>query len=155
MKTRIILDMDGTIVDLYGRANWLEDIRSEKKMLFRNLEELEETKGCNVELEEALINGSVAEIVVATWTPYNVSPSYIKQVAQEKKDWIREEDFEFVSDILIMPYGTPKSEARCENYLNILFDDNVEIRKEFEEHKNCLAFEPKDIFRVLEILKER
>jgi hypothetical protein len=153
MKVRIILDMDGTIADLYNRKHWLFDIVAEKEDVFRCLGRLPETANCHFILAQAWAEGYISSIVVATWTPRNVSEKYIERVKEEKIEWLMKEGFSYVDNIYIQPYGTPKSKAKKEGFLNILFDDNEEIRKEFEESENCIAFEPKDIYRVLDMLR--
>ncbi len=39
-KTRVYLDMDGTIADLYNQKNWLEDLIAENEVVAKTYQQL-------------------------------------------------------------------------------------------------------------------
>ena len=136
----IYFDMDGTIADLYGVPNWLEDLLHEDVRPYAEAKPLVNLQALARILNRLARSGWTINII--SWTSRNGSPEYNKAVAAVKKKWLAQHlrSVQFTS-IEILPYGTPK-----ELYGNgILFDD--------EEHNRLAwgngAYTEKEIFEVL------
>ena len=118
--------MDGTIADLYGVPNWLEDLLHEDVRPYAEARPL-----VNLRLLARLLNKLTREgwtVNVISWTSRNGSPEYNEAVRQVKIRWLethlRSVHF---SHIEILPYGTPKELFGQ----GILFEFYEEIRVGF------------------------
>ena len=139
----IYFDMDGTIADLYGVPNWLEDLLHEDVRPYVEARPL-----VNLQALARILNRLSREgwtINIISWTSRNGSPEYNKAVATAKKAWLENHlhSVKFTK-IEILPYGTPK-----EFFGNgILFDDEEHNRKSWGEG----AYSEKEIFEILKNL---
>lgn len=139
----IYFDMDGTIADLYGVPNWLEDLLHEDTRPYAEARPL-----VNLRLLARLLNKLTREgwtVNIISWTSRNGSPKYNEAVRQVKIRWLethlRSVHF---SSIEILPYGTPKELFGQ----GILFDDEAPNREAWGEG----AYSEKEIFEVLKKL---
>lgn len=123
---KIYLDMDGTIADLYGVENWLENLVNGDDRPYRIAERIVE--------EEVLVNlvNSGYELGIVSWLSKNSSKEYDKMVRNAKREWLRKNfpNIHF-SEIHIVKYGTPKSKVVKEKN-GILFDDEEKNRNEWK-----------------------
>jgi hypothetical protein len=155
-KFRLIFDMDGTIADLYGKSDWLETIRASKPV-FADLRPMAGFERVLEALETLTSITSNVEVVIASWLPMNASGNYERACAIEKAEWLQNTGFNaVVNQSNFVPYGTPKSEFVSHDMetINILFDDNAEVRAEFTEASNSQAFDENTILPVLTMLIE-
>ena len=69
------------------------------------------------------------EIGIITWTPMNASNWYHRQVAKEKREWVKKYmPYVKNSEIKIQKYGTPKQQAVTKRAKEMwLVDDNAEV----------------------------
>lgn len=132
---KIYLDMDGTIADLYGVENWLEDLVNSNERPYATAKRLVEEE----ELEE-LVNAGY-ELAVISWLSKNSNKEYDRKVRTAKREWLKENypNIKF-SEIHIVKYGTPKSTVANEK--GILVDDETPNRKEWKG----IAIDPKIFF---------
>lgn len=123
---KIYLDMDGTIADLYGVENWLENLVNYNDRPYRVAERIVE--------EEVLVNlvNCGYELGIVSWLSKNSSKEYDKMVRNAKREWLRKNfpNIHF-SEIHIVKYGTPKSKVVKEKN-GILFDDEEKNRNEWK-----------------------
>jgi hypothetical protein len=152
-KLKLVFDMDGTIYPLYEVNNWLERLLNEDVSIFTKKafigDILQFTKNVN------LLKRKGYEIAICTWTPKNTSQEYVKRVELAKTEWI--ENFfgtDLFDEIFILPYGTPKGNCFQGQKNLVLFDDNSEVRKEWEEMTKCPAFDENYVFPVLKMLNQ-
>ena len=126
MANRIYLDMDGTIADLYGVENWLENLVNGNDRPYRVAKRMVEEKV----LEELVKAGY--ELAIVSWLAKNSNKEYDKMVRNAKREWLRENfpNIHFV-EIHIVKYGTPKSRVVKEKN-GILFDDERPNREEWK-----------------------
>ena len=123
----LVFDMDGTIADLYGVSNWLEDLRNETPRPYINAEPL-----YDMEKLVNILNALKAcgwKIVVTSWLSKGSSIGYDIEVRRAKREWLEKYHFPF-DEIHLVKYGTTK--ANCTRKLGgyqILVDDNKEVRK--------------------------
>lgn len=149
MKRTIWFDMDGTIANLYAVDNWLGKLRSEDvspyaeakpllnfSLLARYLNKLQ-TKGYN--------------IGIISWTSKDSSYDYHLAVRTAKLAWLYNHLPSVSWDYIhLTGYGIPK-EKWMKATDDILFDDNEEIRGEWDGE----AYEPNEILSVLKELIDR
>lgn len=136
----IYFDMDGTIADLYGVENWLEDLLHEEVRPYKVARPKVDMRTLARLLNKATRSGHTVNII--SWTSRGGSDEYNKAVAAAKIKWLETHlrSVHFTS-IEILPYGTPKE--LCGS--GILFDDEEDNRKAWGEG----AFSEKEIFEVL------
>jgi len=152
-KIKLLFDMDGTIADLYGEKNWLNDIQNERVTPYKNAKPmgLDKIKNEIIKLKEKM--GERLEIVICTWLAKGSTPEYDKAVADAKYEWLEENGFwELLDNYIPYRYGTDKAKATDEKCINILFDDNNEVRKEFVENRNNIAFKETEILQALKLI---
>ena len=130
MKQVIYLDMDGTIADLYGIKNWLDNLINEVEGLFLNCEPL---------ITEAellkFFPSETYELRICSMTPLNATEKYCQVVINEKNQWL-DKHFPSITHRVYMEYGNDKNLQNSVNH--ILIDDNETIRQTFKG----LALEP-------------
>lgn len=127
MNKILVFDMDGTIADLYGVNNWLEDLRAENPRPYREAKPLYDMYVLNALLLALKALGW--KIVVTTWLAKGSTAEYDKLVREAKIAWLEKFNFPY-DEIHLVKYGTTK--ANCTRKLGgfqILVDDNETIRK--------------------------
>ena len=132
---KIYLDMDGTIADLYGVENWLEDLIAGNERPYREAERLVEEE----ELAELVADGY--ELAIVSWLAKNSNKEYDRKVRNAKREWLKANypNIKF-TEIHIVKYGTPKS--RVVNEKGLLVDDEIPNRREWKG----IAVDPKIFF---------
>lgn len=124
MKTKVYLDMDGTIADLYGQSDWLGALRSEASGLFLRARPLVSEK---VLLEK--FPKEKYEIVILSMTPKGASLEYCERVIEEKNAWV-DKYFPSLTKRIYKKYGHNKNLKNSANA--ILIDDNEIIRNNWK-----------------------
>ena len=146
MKQTIFFDMDGTIANLYKVENWLEMLRAYDETPY-----IEAKTMLNMSLLARLLNKVQSigyKIEVISWLSKEPNKEYDEKVTKAKLTWLNKHLTSVKWDkINIVAYGTPKN-----NYIHsnedVLFDDEEKNRDEWQG----IAYEPKDILRVLKEL---
>jgi len=141
---RIWFDMDGTIADLYGVADWLP------ALIARDTRPYEIARGIgNLALIARLLNKVQAnghEIGVISWTAKNGTAEYNTAVETAKREWLhRHLPSVTWNTIKVVAYGTDKGTATGGG---ILFDDEEPNRKAW----GAGAYTPAEIVKVLKAL---
>lgn len=128
MKEKIIVfDMDGTIVDLYGVAGWLDDLKNLNIRPYKIAKPLVNMNELNSILN--LLKNIGFKIIITSWLSKITNVDYDNRVSKEKIDWLNKYDFPY-DEINIVPYGTPKQQVtRKYKSYQILVDDNKEVRQ--------------------------
>lgn len=146
MTITINFDMDGTLADLYGNANWLNEIRAEKTEPYANASPLLSLSALARLLNKLQKNGY--KISVISWLSKCGSAEYDEAVAETKKNWLKKHlPSVHWDEIHIVPYGTPK-ENFSHTAWDILFDDEKENRENWIGD----AYDVKDILEILKTL---
>ena len=126
----LCFDMDGTIADLYGVANWLPMLRAESPMPYEIAKPMWDMNRLATALQKAQAQG--IEVCVITWLSKDSSKWYKKEVRKAKRNWLMENDFPY-NRFSAVQYGATKANSIRkfigENESAILFDDNEEVRK--------------------------
>ena len=140
MNKAIFFDMDGTIADLYGVSNWLEDLLHEDVRPYVEARPLVNLQALARVLNRLIRAGY--EVNIISWTSRGGSNAYNEAVKKAKIAWLNQHlaSVKF-SEIIIIPYGTPK-ELFADG---ILFDDEEHNRTAWGEG----AYTEKEIFEIL------
>lgn len=125
MTKMIWFDMDGTLANFYNVDGWLDDLMAERTRPY------EIAKGINlapIAKQLRRLSKDGWKIGVVSWTSKGGSEKFNAEVAEVKKVWLKKHlpsvDF---AEIVILPYGTPKSKVGK----GILFDDEINNRTEW------------------------
>lgn len=144
MTKAIYFDMDGTLANLYGVENWLENLRAENPMPYEKAAPLLKLNQLAKILKKLQKKGYRLGII--SWLSKNSSENYDNAVTKAKMKWLKSHLASVSFDeIKIVPYGTPK-EKTVDFPKGILFDDEEKNRKNWIGQ----AF---DETKILEILK--
>jgi len=147
MNVMIWFDMDGTIADFYGVPHCIDMIRAEDSTPYEIAAPLVDMSRLARLIHRAQAQGAKAGI--NSWGARNATPAFDEEVAEVKCDWLSERvpsiDWD---EILITSYGIPKEECKKQGKINILFDDNPDIRNAWGKY----AYPPEEIFEVLTAL---
>ena len=145
MNITINFDMDGTIADLYGVANWLDCIINETTFPYENARPLVRMNELANRLNALQRNGY--QVAIITWLARGATEEYNQAVTTAKLNWLANVMPTVHWDrITVVPYGTPK-ENFCNNPLDVLFDDE-------EPNRNNWTGRAYDVQNILEILTE-
>lgn len=118
----IWFDMDGTITDLYGQQNWLEDLIAEKVEPYLNAEPLYAVGELLSTFWDLKLKGY--NIGIISWCAKNGSAAYNEAVKVAKNKWLKKLNLDILIDkVIITKYGKPKHET-CKIFGGgILVDD--------------------------------
>jgi hypothetical protein len=123
---KIYFDMDGTVADLYGEKNWLDNLRKEVCGSFINLRPLVDMTELSMVCHQLMNLGYSFGVI--TWLPMGASYEFERVCEEEKRAWV-EEFMPWVSEFYAQSYGVPKQYAPSKRAAEmILVDDNAEVR---------------------------
>ena len=126
MEKILVFDMDGTIADLYGVENWLNDLRAENPRPYEIAEPLYNMAVLNDIIRLLKIQGW--RIVVTTWLAKGSTKDYDRLVREAKLAWLEKYNFPY-DEIHLIKYGTTKADCtRKYRGFQILVDDNEKVR---------------------------
>ena len=149
MKRTIWFDMDGTLNRFYDVPNWLPKLRSFDPSPYAEAEVMH-----NMSLLARYLNKLQKmgyRIGIISWLAKDSTYEYDRQVAEIKREWLQIHLGSVRFDAIhITSYGVPK-ELYMTASDDILFDDNAEIRGEWDGE----AYEPCEIIRVLKELVDK
>lgn len=149
MKRTIHFDMDGTIANLYGVTDWLPKLRSYDPSPYTDAEVM-----LNMSLLARYLNKLQKlgyRISIISWLSKGSNHTYDKAVTEAKLEWLKVHLPSVHFDMInITSYGLTKNMYITSPY-DILFDDNDEIREDWEGE----AYKPDDIIEVLKGLLQQ
>ena len=123
-KQVVYLDMDGTIADLYGQADWLKGLIEEKEGLFIACKPL-----VTQEMIEEYFPAHSYDLRICSMTPKDASKEYCDKVIAEKNAWL-DKYFPHIKHRVYKKYGYNKNLRNCRNH--ILIDDSDKVRDTFK-----------------------
>lgn len=137
MSVKIYFDLDGTVYNLYGIAEWEPKLRAENPNVFREGSFIGDYQDfmniCNKLLEKGVQFG------VITWLPMQASPEYEVECELVKREWVQRY-MPFVSEFTAQSYGVPKQNAIIKRAKTMyLLDDNTEICEMWQTEKMRVA----------------
>jgi len=143
----ICFDLDGTIANLYGVANWLNYLLASDPYPYKAAKPL-----CNLSALARKLNSLQAQghkLIVISWLSKNSTADYDDAVIAAKRAWLAKHLASVRFDnVLIVSYGVNKWSV-CGADDAILFDDEKQNRNAW---KNGKAYEPCYIMEVLKNL---
>lgn len=123
----LVFDMDGTIADFYGVANWLEYLLAEDTTPYdvaNPLYDMDYLKGLLLVLKH-----QGWRVVITTWLSKGGTKEYNDRTRKAKLDWLEKYGFPY-DEIHLIKYGTTKANCtRKYGGFQILVDDNAQVRK--------------------------
>lgn len=123
----LVFDMDGTIANLYGVENWLENLRAENPAPYRQAYPLYDMESLGILLN--ILKECGWRIVVTSWLSMNSSREYKREVRKAKREWLAKYNFPY-DEIHLVQYGTTKADCtRKRKGFQILVDDNEKVRE--------------------------
>lgn len=123
--TRIWFDMDGTIADLYGVADWLTAIRNGETRPYETAKGIGNLANIARLLNRVQRKGYTIGII--SWTAKNGTPAYNKAVETAKRAWLAKHLPSVKwNEIKVVAYGTDKKTVTGGG---VLFDDEEPNRK--------------------------
>lgn len=123
----LVFDMDGTIANLYGVENWLNDLRAENPRPYATADPMYDMDILNGILN--ILKECGWRIVVTSWLAKGSTKTYDRLVREAKLEWLERYSFPY-DEIHLVKYGTTK--ANCTRHIGgfqILVDDNEKVRK--------------------------
>lgn len=151
MKEKILVfDMDGTIADFYGVANWLGYIESQNPTPYIIAKPLYDMSLLVGILEILKFKGW--QIIVTSWLAKDSTKEFDREVRQAKREWLAQYNFPF-DEIHLVKYGTTK--ANCTRKLGgfqVLVDDNAQVRKGWKLGETINANNNNVIDKLLDLL---
>ena len=146
MEKTIYFDMDGTIADLYGVDNWLENLIAEQTKPYRTAKSLVDMRKLGSLLNHLQNIGY--HIGIVSWLSKSGTEQYNNRVTKAKLAWLEKHIGSVHWDeIVIVEYGFTKSKA-VKYPQGILFDDEINNRIEWDG----IAFNVDNILGTLENL---
>lgn len=144
VQVSINLDMDGTIADLYAVEGWKGDLDTHNPRPYKEAKPM-----VNMSLLSRYIRKAQAmgyDVNIVSWLSKSSNKAYDKAVTEAKLDWLKKHlrSVQF-DNIVIVPYGTPKSTCVGRSDMGILFDDEQKNRTEWRG----ISAEPSEIFEIL------
>ena len=122
----LVFDMDGTIADFYGVANWLEYLTNEDTTPYDVALPLYDMVYLTSLLNILRYQGW--RVVVTTWLSKGGSKEYNDRTRKAKLEWLEKYNFPY-DEIHLVKYGTTKANCtRKHGGYQILIDDNEKVR---------------------------
>lgn len=146
---KIYFDMDGTVADLYGEPNWLEDLNRYSPRPYKYAKPLVDMDELEEICKELISRGY--DIGIITWLSKGGNPEYDKRVIKAKVKWAKKY-MPYVKEFKAQSFGTPKQKAVKRAQRMILIDDNAEVRKMWNTPKQRISINANEDF--LQALKE-
>lgn len=144
MTRTIFFDMDGTIADLYGVANWLDYLIAKDALPYAVAKPLVRLSALARVLNRLQREGY--RVGVISWLAKNSNSEYDEAVTKAKLEWLGKHLASVAFDeINIVPYGTAK-QMFAHTEQDVLFDDE-------EKNRNDWTGEAFDVTNILDILK--
>ena len=144
---KIWFDMDGTLADLYAVDNWLPKLRAHDASPY--MEAAPMLRLCSLAKVLNRLSREGVSIGIVSWLSKDPCPVYGEAVTNAKLEWLAKHLPSVKWDeIVIVPYGTPKSEAVNLQPHDVLFDDEENNIIEWEEAGGW-AFEPAEMMGFL------
>lgn len=129
----LVLDMDGTLANLYAYPEWLEKLRAENPAPYIEAEAMWDMTELARTLEEMQVDGWW--VVIVSWLSKDASPLYAAAIRRAKREWLTDWQVPW-DEAHFVKYGTPKNRV-IKNLPagSWLVDDDKKVRAEWEADK--------------------
>ena len=144
----IYFDMDGTIVDLYGFPNWLEELRKFSATPYSSARPM-----CDLARLCRILNRlqrAGHKLYIVSWSSKVSNEIYDTMVEEAKRYWLYKHMPSIRwNEVFITQYGVNKaSTAQVKDEQDILFDDDERNLNDWRRSGGT-AHTPDEIFEVL------
>lgn len=143
----IILDMDGTIADLYSVNDWLKWLKHEDVKPYRDCEPIIDMSELASVITLAQAHGIACKVV--SWGARGSSLDYLKNVAKAKREWLKRYLPCELDAVHVTRYGTNKN--RYAKKGSVLVDDNAMILSAWDKGQ-IIDAKQKDWLKMLKKL---
>lgn len=148
----IYFDMDGTIADLYGVENWLDKLIAHDPSPYFDAEPLVDPEVLWDFASQASADGY--RIGIVSWLSKQCPNFYAEDIIDAKLAWC-DEFLPVLDEIVLAPYGTPKSTVVLVPDNAVLIDDELPNRLEWQSVKhNRLAYPTDDMMATLAAIEK-
>lgn len=145
----VYFDMDGTIADLYGVADWLPRLMAEDPTPYKVAAPMQ-PMGELDELARELEREGV-EVGIISWAAKGSTRAYEMAVEREKRQWAAKY-LPSIRNVAVVPYGTPKAQAARISRGAVLVDDDERVREQWDnEREGRASIEPQ---KCVEFMRE-
>lgn len=145
----LYFDMDGTIANLYGVENWLDDLINENTRPYAIAKPLINLRVFARYLNELQRLG--INIGIVSWLSKNGTDDYNREVTKAKEKWLATHLKSVTwNEIHIVEYGTPKQTVVKD--LGFLFDDEKPNRENWGIQ---YSYDEKEILETLKSWLDR
>lgn len=149
----IYFDMDGTIADLYGVDNWLEKLQNNDPTPYYEAKPLVAPDILWDFCATAVADGF--RIGIVSWLSKECNEIYGREIIESKLDWC-DEYLPCIDEIVIAPYGTPKSTIVEVKTNSVLIDDECQNRLEWQNiDENRIAYDTVDMLGTLRAIQDQ
>lgn len=149
LKIKIAFDMDGTLADFYSCPDWEKYLKKGYTKPYRVAKTLVQGRALSRRINTLQKLGVKAEII--SWSAKQDTPEYFNKIKQAKEKWLKRHYPSIKWDAInITKYGYKKERFASAPELNVLFDDNAEVRQAWETKENCKAYTEKEILARLD-----
>lgn len=153
MDKAIYFDMDGTIADLYGVDNWLDKLIACDPSPYFDAEPLVDPDVLWEFCSQAAADGF--RIGIVSWMSKQCPNFYGQEIIEAKLAWC-DEFLPVLDEIVIAPYGMPKSTCVTVDTNSILIDDELPNRLEWQNLQcNRLAYPTDDMLAILDNIEHQ
>lgn len=126
----IVLDMDGTIADLNNVPCWIERLNIEDETAYSSAKPLVDMKKLAYNIDKFRKYGG--RVVINTHCAIDSSARFSRKTKRAKQEWLRHYGINY-DKMICSKYGSSKH-RNSNSYINILIDDNENVREEFVNH---------------------
>ena len=152
------IDMDGTLFNLYGKPNWLDDLENEREGVFN---EYGTNHGLMPGIERHTLQEKILNLIdrgftfsIISWLPMGASPEYLETCRKEKLHWLAM-NLPMITNIQLIPYGLEKQKAIIKKATRMyLIDDNAEVCAAWKTAKQRTAIQVDDDYNILDALDD-
>lgn len=124
----LVFDMDGTIADLYGTADWRHRLDVSDASVYTDAAPMIDMSVFTACLDTLRAMGY--KVAILTWLSKNADPVFHENIRKAKSEWIKRYGIP-ADDVIMLDYGTDKSDAFCKRHPGsdaMLFDDDAKVR---------------------------
>lgn len=146
---KIAFDMDGTLADFYSCPDWEACLNKGYIKPYREAKTLVHGKALARRINA--LQGLGVGVEIISWSSKHDTPEYFNRIKQAKEKWLKKHYPSIKwNAINITKYGYEKEKFATAPELNILFDDNIDVRRAWETKANCKAYTEKEILTKLD-----